>query len=315
MRKHLVAGVVERLLLRYTHGGFGGVLVVRLRRVDGRRLLAACESADSNPATRQLRAGVTQQEARDLRVAVVGCGAVGSYIADLLFRSGVRRMTLIDHEVLRPGNVVRHLAGTHDVGRFKVHAVRDVLAARGEDVTGVKASCIGLNDLVRAEQLVQDHDVVVDATASARASSLLATAAEGAGRRTGHYVVSVCTQRAGGVVRADRLPLRRGELHLPPLERQVGEIELREQGCGSPVAVSPPGAVVHAAELATRMVLDAGTRELAVPATLMDVREPQDEPPYDRAGLVSSADTARAAGPQAEPAQSVRGRDESAARR
>ncbi|WP_376771972.1 ThiF family adenylyltransferase [Thermocatellispora tengchongensis] len=68
------------------------------------------ESADTSPQTRQLRAGVTAEGLANAKIAVVGCGAVGSFAAGTLFRSGVRHLTLIDYERLRPGNVVGHLA-------------------------------------------------------------------------------------------------------------------------------------------------------------------------------------------------------------
>lgn len=282
------SGVVERLLVRYTHGGQSGVLVARPRRLHGRITLAACESADTSTATRSLRAGPGRQEADGMRVAIVGCGAIGSFVADLLYRSGVRRLTLLDHETLRPGNLVRHLAGAEHVGKLKPQAVRDCLGTRGGETSDVVLQYAALSTLPRAEELLQSHDVVVDATASDRVSSLLATAAETVGRRTGHYVVSVCTQRDGGIIRVDRFPLRAHEQHLPALPPTGEHGDLRERGCGSPVAIAPPGSVVRAAELASQVVLDAGSRALDLPATVVDVRSTQLEPQYGRPGLVTA---------------------------
>ncbi len=42
-------------------------------------------------------------------VAFVGCGSVGSYMADLLVRSGVSRMLLVDKESLESANLARHV--------------------------------------------------------------------------------------------------------------------------------------------------------------------------------------------------------------
>lgn len=287
-------GVVSFLLLRYTHSGASGALALSVRLTPGGITVAACESADSSAATRSLRAGPEAPQLADVRVAVVGCGAIGSFAADLMFRSGVRRLTLVDGERLRPGNVVRHFVGADSVGQYKTAAVRACLTQVDPDVAGVETMgpLITLRDAI---DLVRDHQVVLDATGSARASSLLATAAERVGRGTGHAVVSACVQRDGEVLRVDRFPLRRGEGHLPALPLRAGRTELREGGCGSPVSPTPPAAVVAAAELAVRVVLDEATRECALPATVAEVRTPQPEPLYDRVGPVTSADAPRAA--------------------
>ena len=68
----------------------------------------------------------------------MGCGAIGSFAADLLFRAGVRQLTLCDGERLRPGNIVRHLAGAEQVGRAKTLAVLNCLARVDANVDGVK---------------------------------------------------------------------------------------------------------------------------------------------------------------------------------
>jgi molybdopterin/thiamine biosynthesis adenylyltransferase len=282
-------GVVTLLLLRYTHGGAPGALALRVRQTPTGIALMACESADTSAATRGLRAGPAAPRLADVRIAVVGCGAVGSFAADLLFRSGVRRLTLVDGERLRPGNVVRHLAGVEHLGRHKTTAVYGCLSRVDPNVSGVRL--MGpLIELADALDLVREHQVVLDTTGSARASSLLATAAERVGHGSGHTVVSACVQRDGDVLRVDRMPLRRGEVHLPALAPRDGAAGLRERGCGSPVSPTPPTAVVGAAELAVRVVLDEATRECALPATIADVRSPQPEPPYDRLGPITSAE-------------------------
>lgn len=286
-------GAVRLLLLLYSHGGAPGALALRVWRTPTDIEVLACESADSSPATRGLRSGAAAKHLADVRIAVVGCGAIGSFTADLLFRSGIPHLTLADGERLRPGNVVRHLAGAEHVGRPKTEAVRARLADVEPDVSVVRTRG-PLYDLEDAIALVRGHQVVLDATGSARASSLLATAADRAGGGSGHSVVSVCVQRDGNVLRVDRLPLRPGEVHLPALPLLDGTTGLRERGCGGPVSQTPPGVVVAAAELALRVVLDEATRECALPATVAEVRNAQPEPPYHQVGPLSSAAPCRA---------------------
>jgi hypothetical protein len=283
-------GIVDLLLLRYSRGDSGSVLALKARKTAEGIQVTACESADTSLATRSIRAGPAAPQLTEVKVAVVGCGAVGSFTADLLFRSGVRQLTLRDGERLRPGNVVRHIAGTEYVGLAKVDAVRECLARVDPDSGAVKAQFRQLCTLDDALALVRDHDVVLDATGSARASSLLATAAQIAGPGLGHVVVSVCVQRDGDVLRADRLPLRGAERYLPALALLDDSAHKRERGCGSPVSPAPPGAVNAVAELACGMVIDEATRACLLPATIAEVRCAQPEPPFDKIGRVTSRD-------------------------
>lgn len=283
-------GVVTLLLLRYTHGGASGALALRVQQTPTGITLVACESADTSAATRRLRAGPQASLLTDARIAVVGCGAIGSFAADLLFRSGVRRLTLLDGERLRPGNLVRHLAGIEHVGQHKAVAVRARLASVDPNVGEIRAQG-PLITMVDALELLRDHQVVLDATGSARASSLLATAAELIGVETGHAVVSACVQRDGEILRVDRMPLRCGETHLTALPAKHDTGGLREHGCGSPVSPTPASAVIAAAGLAVRVVLDVATAERSLPATIAEVRSPQPEQPYDRIGPISSTKT------------------------
>jgi hypothetical protein len=258
---------IAYLLLRYRHGA-PGVLAVRVA-ADGQGVrVMACESADDSDRTRQLRAGTAAATLHGARVAVVGCGAIGSFAADQLVRSGVRQITLLDYERLRPGNVVRHLAGHRHVGQRKTAAVADLLADIASDVhIRTQPGILILQD---AQALLDTHDIVLDATGSARASSLLGTAIQLPDTAPGRLLVSVCVQRAGTVIRTDRFPLRSGEHHLPPLPAgpQAGPL-LYEHGCGSPISPTAPTAVVAAAAEACRVIIDHHAGPQRLPATVI----------------------------------------------
>ena len=53
---------------------------------------------------------------RDRTVVVLGSGALGSAIAELLVRGGIERIVVIDDEWLEAGNLVRHTLGIDDIG-------------------------------------------------------------------------------------------------------------------------------------------------------------------------------------------------------
>jgi molybdopterin/thiamine biosynthesis adenylyltransferase len=280
-------GRVEFLLLGYRRGQRAARLALAARPVIGNPSvrITVCESADTSLATRLLRAGPARPGLTDCSVAIVGLGAIGSHVADLLFRSGIERLTLIDPQILRPGNVIRHLADDHQVGQPKVHAVKTCLASRGLDATKITTTAGLLCSPQHAIELSQTHDVVVDATASARTTSLLTWAAA----QTGRPVVSVCVQRQGRLARVDRFPPRGAEHHLDPLPEDPDGEDLTEMGCGEAVSPTPPSAVVCAAELAARVIIDEATRDCTLPTTLAVVREPIPNSRYAKIGLHSSS--------------------------
>jgi hypothetical protein len=277
-------GLVGFLLLDYVRGGRRSTLALAVCGTSsGTPSIRACESADTSISARTLRAGSTGVQLAKAKVAVVGLGAVGSFLTDLLYRSGVRAFTLQDPEILRPGNVVRHLAGDAAIGVAKVTAVRQHLSGLGLGSPDIRLSTDWLTSLHDAVALVDEHHVVVDATASARATSLLATAADA----TGGVVVSVCVQRNGDVIRVDRFPLRGAEVHLPALPAVEEQTLPWERGCGSSVSLTPPGAVVAAAELGCRSVIDELTAARTLPASVADVRVAQPHAPFHTLGRLT----------------------------
>ena len=74
--------------------------------------------------------GVTAAERiRQAHVVVVGIGGVGSWAAEALARSGVRRLTLIDMDHIAESNVNRQIhALTSTLGQAKIDAMRERIA-------------------------------------------------------------------------------------------------------------------------------------------------------------------------------------------
>ena len=64
------------------------------------------------------RAALAQQ-----KMAIVGCGSIGSALADMLVRAGVGSLTLIDPELLKIENTGRHVLTRSDVGQPKAEAL------------------------------------------------------------------------------------------------------------------------------------------------------------------------------------------------
>ena len=60
-------------------------------------------------------------------VHIVGCGSVGSTVAENLARCGVARLTLWDFDFVEPHNIVNQMFRQQDIGRPKVEALHDIL--------------------------------------------------------------------------------------------------------------------------------------------------------------------------------------------
>lgn len=60
----------------------------------------------------------------DKCVFILGCGSVGSFASLELARAGTGRFVLVDNDILEYHNLCRHQCGIHEVGAFKVEAVK-----------------------------------------------------------------------------------------------------------------------------------------------------------------------------------------------
>lgn len=61
------------------------------------------------------------------RVHIVGCGSVGSTVAENLARCGITNFVLWDFDVVEAHNIVNQMFRYKDVGRTKVEALKDIL--------------------------------------------------------------------------------------------------------------------------------------------------------------------------------------------
>lgn len=68
-----------------------------------------------------------QPEKDDAKIHIVGCGSVGSTVAENLARCGVKNMVLWDFDTVESHNIVNQMFRQQDVGKSKVEALRDIL--------------------------------------------------------------------------------------------------------------------------------------------------------------------------------------------
>lgn len=67
------------------------------------------------------------------RVHIIGCGSVGSTIAENLARCGVTKFTLYDFDVVEAHNIVNQMFTADQVGMPKTEALRDIIVSINPD--------------------------------------------------------------------------------------------------------------------------------------------------------------------------------------
>jgi hypothetical protein len=116
-------------------------------------------------------------------VGIIGCGSLGSKVAAMLARAGVRQFTLVDDDVLFAANLVRNELGAAAIGTHKVDALRARLIeiAGTIDVT-VRRVALGGQESADTTDSVMSAlracDVIIDATADAHCFNFCAAVAK-----------------------------------------------------------------------------------------------------------------------------------------
>lgn len=266
LRSNIEDGTCKVVIVRYSRRGHVGSLGLHIKSRQPLEITAAT-TAHTDDATLRLRTGFDADVLAAKRVAIVGVGAVGAQVADLLVRSGVGAVALVDADRVRPGNCIRHLVGLDDVGRSKVDAVADRLTAHGIDASNVERIAEHATSVDMIEGLFDTYDLVIDATGNGPATALVLTA----GRVLQRDAFSVCLQRGGTVARIDRVPLPAGEDHAEATPSGGPAAEGREGGCGDPVSPTPPWACTVAAALGAAVAADILTGRNQYPASVIEV--------------------------------------------
>ena len=107
------------------------------------------------------------------RVLVLGCGSLGSPVVDILARSGIGKIDLVDNQAMSSENVSRHMLGLSSVRINKAFAVAARLT---KEIPGIETTgfCDDARDWVSANCRPGRYDLVVDCTAEASVRTFLA---------------------------------------------------------------------------------------------------------------------------------------------
>lgn len=233
---------------RYLRSGASGLIGFWLTK-SGDRFTRGCIPIAEVRRSQRRRAGWHAELIADRTVSIVGVGSIGSYVADMLHRSGVRHIRVHDWDTLQPGNLVRHSSSPAFVGSSKTDAVRDTAAER--DPLWPMRSDGMVRSLSDAISLMEEQDLVIDCTGDRLTWQFFQAAAEVSQRRFLHVAV----EGHGQFGRVDICPPFHAAAPLRPNSVQGIELNEREGGCGDPISPTPPTAVVETAAMGARIAV------------------------------------------------------------
>jgi len=172
--------------------------------------------------------GILSPALADRKVLIVGAGSVGSYMAEVLARSGVGAFTIVDPDEVEAVNVGRSAYRVADVGLGKAWAAAEIVLSINP---GARVGVLAVrHEDVDLAALVAEADVVVAATDDPAAQARVGHFAYWAGRpavfpglyqgaRGGEVIIaaegSACFACATGGVRADLQETGSGDVAAP----------------------------------------------------------------------------------------------------
>lgn len=241
------------------------VIAGLLARKDGKCTVQSLRPAPSDNTARRMRAGVDADRLADKRVLVVGAGSVGGYVAVALAESGLGAIEVADSETLLTANLVRHIAPSGDVGKFKAMAVAGLAAdhAPWAEVSAAIALPMRKTEL---EERLNGFDLIVDCTGDFAVTAALV-------ETSFHALIPLLTgalYHQGNMLRIRRqskgdVPIaRRADdsryLALPRQSQPSTAVGgFMEVGCTAPVNAAPPWAAMRAASEVVEYAIDALT--------------------------------------------------------
>lgn len=240
-----------------------------------------------------LRAGPDAEVLASKRVTIVGVGAIGSHIAELLARSGVGHLRMYDYDRLFPANLIRHAAPPDaPAGALKTDVLRDHLGQYPWlSIAGPREGeprAIWHPDAIA--DIAGSADLLIDATGHGGFSELAARIAA----TTQTAFVTAALFRGGAVARIRRQALdtdtpilERPHMDrypaIPPLQDEL-EFAGTETGCLSRIHNAPPVAVVTAASIAATVSVDLLCERYEFDDEIIDIVRAGEHHPFDRVG-------------------------------
>ena len=287
----VTSGGLDLILFCWDRQGRTDLLVMACRGIKDQVEAIALQPGPIDEQSLILRAGPDATSLRSRKVTLFGAGALGGHTATLLAESGIGFLRIIDHDVLLPGNVVRHVAGHRHVGAAKVQAVQVVIRDHSPwtEVTCFQESPRTPNEI---RKHIGDADIVVDTTGNEALIGSLAMVA----REMDKPLVSGALYRGGFIGRVQRQVLhcdtpihqREDSTRYPVIPAGVDseDYAVPQMGCSAPINNAPPSAVSACASLIVQTAIDSLTQRFEFADEVIDVYRAIPDSQFNQIGRV-----------------------------
>lgn len=106
-------------------------------------------------------------------IAIFGIGGVGSYVLEILARTGIENFILVDNDVVSVSNINRQLIATESsIGKYKVDVAKDRIMDINKNINVITYKTFVLQDTIN-EFNFKDYDYIIDAIDTISAKLLL----------------------------------------------------------------------------------------------------------------------------------------------
>ncbi|MDO4534558.1 MAG: sulfur carrier protein ThiS adenylyltransferase ThiF [Clostridium perfringens] len=112
------------------------------------------------------------EKLKNAKVAIAGCGGLGSNIAISLARVGIGNLIICDFDIVEPSNLNRQQYFVSDIGKFKVCALEDILLKINPFIN-IEKKKVYLDER-NIEKILKDSDIVIEAFDKAECKANLA---------------------------------------------------------------------------------------------------------------------------------------------
>lgn len=251
--------------------------------------------APSDMLSRRRRAGPDASALSSKRVLVAGLGSIGGGAALALAQSGVGKIRGFDDDVMKTGNLVRHVLDEYSVGFPKVDSLALEIKGRAPWCAFDPQDDDLSLDRTRLADQVAGFDLVIDSTGLFSLTAALSEVCH----RSQIPLMTVALFHQGSLMRIQRqadgdTPIAsrngsRSHVQLPPETAAPAQAGFLEVGCTAYVSNAPPWASHRAAADTAATAVDflSGRRDMDEDQVM--VLRPLPAAPFDRVGPVRVA--------------------------
>ena len=110
--------------------------------------------------------GSLEEKTKKLKYLILGVGALGSVISEMMVRAGVFNIAVMDGELMEIGNLCRHILCLNDLDKLKAEAMAHHLNTTCPNVNAIAINASFPSEDIKHKEIIFSCDAVIDCTAA-----------------------------------------------------------------------------------------------------------------------------------------------------